>query len=457
MLNQSFTDRMKRLLGDGYKDFISAMEKDPVRGARVNKIKCKTEDFLRITDMRCEAIPYVDNGFIIRDSDGVGLTPEHHAGMIYVQDPGAMSALSAVDFYEGEWVLDACAAPGGKSSQIAERIGDEGFLLSNEFVPKRAKIIVGNFERLGIKNAMVTSLDTKEFPKMFRGVFDTVVCDAPCSGEGMFRKSDEAISDWSEDNVAMCAERQFGILENLIPTIKDGGRLIYSTCTYSLEENEMIVAKILENHPSFELVAVKDELASKTADGINFDGKHPEMKLTRRFYPHISEGEGQFVAVMKKRENTDDKTTILYKDAGISPAKSEIQIVDNFLMEVFKTVPEGRFIKQGDFISLVAHDCPIPQRSVFMPGVVIGEIQKNLLKPHHQLFSAYGKDMKNQVLLTKDDPRVERYLRGEEIECDDCLSGWCAVIYEGTALGGGKISCGRVKNHYPKGLRNNAK
>ena len=322
-------------------------------------------------------------------------------------------------------------------------------------MPKRAKIIVGNFERLGIKNAMVTSLDTAEFPKMFEGVFDTVVCDAPCSGEGMFRKSDEAIADWSEENVKMCAERQLYILENLLPVLKAGGRLIYSTCTYSTQENELTLALLMERNPGLELIPVKDELISATADGIDFDGHSPEMKLARRFYPHISEGEGQFVAVLKKVENTAKKPTILYKDSAILPSKTEIQIAEKFLKDVFSEVPKGRLIKQGDYIALVPHGCPIPKKSVFMPGIMVGEIQKNILKPHHQLFSAYGDKMKVKINLTKGDERVQKYLRGEEIECETNLSGWCAVLYEGVALGGGKISGGRVKNHYPKGLRNN--
>ena len=454
MLQKSFTDRMKTLLGNEYDAFIIAMENEPVRGLRLNKIKCGEGDTLSRDKFTLEKIPYVDNGFILHEGEGIGLTPEHHAGMIYVQDPGAMSALSAIDIHEGEWALDACAAPGGKSSQIAERIGDGGFLLSNEYVPKRAKIIVGNFERLGVRNAMVTSLDTAEFPKMFREVFDLIVCDAPCSGDGMFRKSDEALEDWSEENVKACAKRQLYILENLFPALKSGGRLVYSTCTYSLEENEMTVATFLENHPELELIPAEERLIPYTADGINFDGRHPEMALARRFYPHVSDGEGQFVAVMKKKENTDEKSTIIYKDASLSPSKSEIQIVAKFLSETFVTPPKGRLIKQGDFISLIAHDCPIPQRSVFMPGVVVGEIQKNILKPHHQLFSAYGKDMRLKIDLAADDPRVERYLRGEEIDADYDKSGWCAVCYCGIPLGGGKISGGRVKNHYPKGLRN---
>ena len=452
MLQKSFTDRMRTLLGEEYEAFIAAMESEPVRGLRLNKIKCR-EGYLLPEEFKTEPLPYMDNGYILRKGDGIGLTPEHHAGMIYMQDPGAMSALSTIELKGDEWVLDACSAPGGKSSQIAERLNG-GFLLSNEYVPKRAKIIVGNFERLGVRDAMVTSLDTAEFPKMFRGVFDLIVCDAPCSGEGMFRKSEEALEDWSEENVRACAKRQLYILENLIPTLKDGGRLVYSTCTYSLEENEMTVAAILKEHPELEVIPVEDRLLPYTKDGIDFDGCHPEMKMARRFYPHVSEGEGQFVVVMRKKENNKEKPTILYKDAGVSPSKSEIQIVEKFLKEAFDIIPKGRFIKQGDFISLVTHDLPIPQRSVFMPGVVIGEIQKNILKPHHQLFSAFGKDMKLKVNLTAGDARVEKYLRGEEIDCDTDKSGWCAVCYEGVPLGGGKISSGRVKNHYPKGLRN---
>ena len=452
MLQKSFTDRMRTLLGEEYEAFISAMESEPVRGLRLNKIKCR-EGYLLPEEFKTEPLPYMDNGYILREGDGIGLTPEHHAGMIYMQDPGAMSALSAIEIKGDEWVLDACSAPGGKSSQIAERLNG-GFLLSNEYVPKRAKIIVGNFERLGVRDAMVTSLDTAEFPKMFRGVFDLIVCDAPCSGEGMFRKSEEALTDWSEENVLACAKRQLYILENLIPTLKEGGRLVYSTCTYSLEENEMTVAAILKEHPELEVIPVEDRLLPYTRDGIDFDGCHPEMKMARRFYPHVSEGEGQFVVVMKKRENTDEKTTILYKDEGVSPSKSEIQIVEKFLKDNFTKTPRGRFIKQGDFISLVTHSCPIPKRSVFMPGVVIGEVQKNILKPHHQIFSAFGNDMKVRVELTRGDVRVEKYLRGEEIDWNTAESGWCAVCYEGVPLGGGKISGGRVKNHYPKGLRN---
>ncbi len=454
MLSESFENRMKSLLGDGYGDFAKALEGDAVRGVRVNRIKCTPEKLLSVSDLTLDPIPYTDNGFILREGTLIGSSPEHHAGMIYMQDPGAMSALSAIDIHEGEWALDMCAAPGGKSSQIAERIGDGGFLLSNEFVPKRAKTVVGNFERLGVRNAIVTSLDTSELPRLFSEAFDLVVCDAPCSGEGMFRKSDDAVSMWSEENVRACAERQREILENAVPLVKCGGRLLYSTCTYSIEENEATVAALLEKHPELRLIPVREELEKKTADGIDFDGAHPEMKLTRRFYPHVCEGEGQFVAVMQKRENTPKKPTILYKDAGISPTKAEMQITEKFLKEVFSSPPSGRLLKQGDLVILVPHACPIPPRSVFMSGVAVGEISRGILKPHHQLFSAFGTEMKNRLELSKGDERVRKYLRGEEIDCPDAKAGYTAVLYEGVALGGGKVSGGRLKNHYPKGLRN---
>ena len=456
MLDEKFKSRMKDILGDEYCDFIDAIENSPeTRAVRVNTLKASPKAFSDAGVFDITPLPYATDGFSLLGGEGIGNTPEHHAGMIYVQDAGAMATVNALDIKAGWRVLDMCSAPGGKSGQAAAKIGDGGFLLSNEYVPKRAKTVVSNFERLGVKNAAVTSLDTAELKKLFCEYFDLVIADVPCSGEGMFRKSDEALTDWSEENVRMCAERQLMILENAIPVLKAGGRLVYSTCTYSLRENEMVVATLMEKHPELRLIPVKNELLPCTKDGINFDGAHPEMSLARRFYPHVSEGEGQFVAVLKKSENAPEKKTILYKDSALSPSKAEMQIAEKFLKDVFSHVPSGRIIKQGEHLALVPHDCPIPKRSVFMPGVIIGEVQKNILKPHHQLFSAYGDRMKSILNLKKGDKRVAKYLRGEEIECDTALSGYTAVMYEGVTLGGGKASSGRLKNHYPKGLRNN--
>lgn len=455
MLPEKFMLRMKELLGEEFAEFDGALSRPAVRGVRRNRIKVTKESFEELFDRELTPIPYVDNGYIPERQEGLGSLPEHHAGMFYSQDPGAMASAAALDIGEDFYVLDTCSAPGGKSSQIAERLGERGFLLSNEYVPKRAKIIVGNFERLGIRRAMVTSYDTAELGKMYKDFFDLAICDAPCSGEGMFRKCEEAIEDWSEENVSACAKRQLTILNNTAPTVKRGGYLLYSTCTYSMEENECVVDRFLDEHPEFYIVRVRDELIASSCDGIVPEGSsREELKLTRRFYPHRNEGEGQYVALMKKRENDSYKPTILYKDSAKLPTKQEISVVEKFFKNNFKIPPKGRLIKHGDGIAIVEHDVPIPARSVFMPGVMVGEVRGNILFPHHQLFSAYGGDMLRTENLKKGDPSLVKYLRGEEIEaCDKALTGWVCILYEGAPLGGGKASSGRIKNHYPKGLR----
>lgn len=449
MIPERFLSRMKEMLGDGYEAFESALGEKNVRAVRVNTAKLSVEDFLAKTTLTLSPIGYAEDGFIPDNADGIGKSAEHHAGMFYVQDPGAMATVKALDIQRGWRVLDACAAPGGKASQLAAAIGEEGFLLANEYVPKRTKIIVSNFERLGIKNAVVTSLDTSTIGEAYPCYFDLVLCDAPCSGEGMFRKYDEAITEWSEENVRLCAERQRGILKNLAPAVKPGGYLLYSTCTYSKEENEDTVAYFLEGHPEFSLCEVKEELKAATADGLC------GMTKARRFYPHLTKGEGQFIALMKKDENAPILTTKVGKDTLKPANKADILVLDKFISDNLVQRPEGKITAIGEYLVLVSQDHKIPAYSTFMSGVILGEVKKGNFFPHHQFFSAYGKLFKRQENLTKGDPRVEKYLRGEEIEATATENGWCCVTYEGVALGGGKISSGRVKNHYPKGLRNN--
>lgn len=448
MLPEKFLLRMKNILGEEYAAFESALSEPSVRGVRVNTTKISVDNFLGVSSLSLEKIPYLNDGFIPESADGIGRSAEHHSGMFYVQDPGAMATVGAVDIKRGWRVLDTCAAPGGKASQLASAVGDEGVLLANEYVPKRAKIIVGNLERLGIKNAVVTSLDTARLAEMFSSYFDLVLCDAPCSGEGMFRKYDEAVSEWSEENVLACAKRQIEILENCQSCVKAGGYLLYSTCTYSVEENEGVIEEFLSRHPEFSLVEVKDELKAVTADGLG------KFKAARRFYPHKSRGEGQFIALLKKDENSVNLPTILYKDSAKSPSKADEAVARAFLKDNLKTEFRGRIISVGEQLAIISHDLPIPPYSVFMSGVLLGEVKKGILFPHHQFFSAFGADMKRRVELKRGDARVEKYLVGEEIDTDITDGGWCAVTYEGVALGGGKISGGRVKNHYPKGLRN---
>jgi 16S rRNA C967 or C1407 C5-methylase (RsmB/RsmF family)/NOL1/NOP2/fmu family ribosome biogenesis protein len=456
MLPSEFTERMENLLGEEYPAFYAALAEEAVKGVRVNRTKVSIAKFKEVWGGALTPISYTRDGFIPQSCEGIGLTPEHHAGMIYVQDPGAMATVNAGDFGCGLRILDACAAPGGKSSQLSLIAGEDGVLLSNEYMPKRAKIIVSNFERLGIKNAVVTSLDTAEIGKMYEAYFDLVLIDAPCSGEGMFRKYGYASDEWSPENVITSAKRQTEILNNLSGTVRPGGYILYSTCTYSTEENEEVIGKFLDAHGDFRLLSVSDELIRATAPGITPKGYegHP-FHLTRRFYPHISQGEGQFIALMQRDENIPILPTVLYKEAVKLPAKEETAIVNSFFYESLSYRPEGRLIKQGDYVTLVPHTLPLPPHAVFMAGVTVGEVRKGILFPHHQLFSVYGRLFKRRLDLKAGDTRITKYLRGEEISAPELSgSGYSAVLYEGAPLGGGKLSSGVLKNHYPKGLRN---
>ena len=452
MINEAFFERMKSLLGEGYAEFESALAEPPVRGVRENPIKCRTS--LAESALPLSPLSYYEGGYALTEEIAIGKTPEHHSGMIYVQDPGAMSTLSAVDIPKGAFVLDTCAAPGGKASQLSAAVGEEGFVIANEYVPKRAKIIVGNFERLGIGNAMITSLDTAELAKHFDGAFDLVLCDAPCSGEGMFRKSQNALDDWSPENVRACAERQGTILDNIAGLTRPGGYLLYSTCTYSLEENEMTVDRFIEKHPEYSLVPVKEKLRAVTADGITFEGaKCDSLALCRRFYPHVSRGEGQFIALLKRSEKAPKMQSIVYKDASKSITKDERRVIDAFFGESLETTPVGRVVKHGENIVLISHGCPLLPRSVFMYGTLLGEVAKGNFKPSHHFFSVYGGLFKQKIELSGDSDKLSAYLRGEEINVDPTYRGWCAVTYMDAVIGGGKASGGTLKNHYPKGLR----
>lgn len=449
MLPINFKKRMQALLGAEADAFFATYEKAPVRALRINRIKAKNATAAALCPFSITPIPYDSDGFIFAE-EHIGHTPLHHGGGIYVQDPGAMSAIAALPLKEGMRVADLCAAPGGKTAQIAAAIGENGLLYANEFVPSRAKILVGNLERLGVTNATVTSTDTADYKKWFSAYFDAVVVDAPCSGEGMFRKNETAIAEWSEEAVLRCAQRQKEILENAAPTVRDGGYLLYSTCTFSVEENEETVLHFLRAHPDYTLVKIEATIRGYTADGISLPGAEDiPLRFCRRFYPHIAEGEGQFLALMQRK--TNDLPTMLYKDASSAPSKEEIRVAEDFIKKAMALPSDVCVRRVGDRLVLLREGQIPPPRSVFLAGVCLGQVEKGRLVPHHQLFSAYGNCFLRKVSLS--DADAMRYLRGEELATEE-EGGFAAVFHNGIALGGGKCATGRLKNHYPKGLRN---
>lgn len=445
-LPEKFISRMKNFEGFDLDAYMKVLEEEPVKGFRVNTDKISLEDFQKINIFGNEKIPYVENGFYL-NYEKAGNHPYHHAGMIYIQEPAAMAPAECIDIDPDWTVLDMCAAPGGKSTQLKNKLGENGILVSNEYISSRCRILTGNIERLGLTNTVTTCMDTKKLSKYFPDTFDLIMCDAPCSGEGMFRKEEIAVDEWSEENVLMCAGRQKEILENTLPLLKSGGYLIYATCTFSLEENEMVIDDFLYNHPDFEIVPVKESVKAATADGISFHGcKCEKLNYARRFYPYISKGEGQFMAVLhRKGEAGSCKNAPAVKD------KTD-KTVNDFLDETLTEYKKDNVRMYNGNPVYFTPGLDVPKGSAFACGVTIGEIKKNYIIPHHQFFMAMGKDFRRKIELDADSMDIRKYLHGEEIETD-CKNGWAVVTVNGCTLGGAKVSNGRAKNHYPKGLR----
>ena len=441
-----FSERMKIILGDDYKNYIKSLESSPVRGFRVNTDKISVEDFEKVNIFSKEKIPYVKNGYYL-DYDKIGNHPYHHAGMIYVQEPGAMAPAECVEINPDWTILDMCAAPGGKSTQLKNKLGEKGILVSNEIIPSRCKILTGNIERLGLRNCVTTCMDTSKLAKTFPKAFDLVMCDAPCSGEGMFRKKDIAIDEWSIDNVNKCAERQSEILNNASELVKNGGYIVYATCTFSIEENEMVVDKFLVDHPEFEILPVIDTVKNNTVDGIKFDGCNCEnISFARRFYPHISKGEGQFMALLHNKLPSSDS----FRN---KPSKNKTDsLVKDFLDDTLENYDESNVLNYNGNPVYFTPDFEIPKGVAFCCGITIGEIKKNYILPHHQFFMGMGNNFKRKINLSAESDSLKKYLHGEEFETD-CRNGWAVVMVDGCTVGGVKVVNGRAKNHYPKGLR----
>lgn len=445
-LPKEYEARMRKLLGDNFDKYLNELQNPPVKAFRVNTDKISVEDFEKINIFSTEKIPYVENGYYL-NYEKVGNHPYHHAGLIYVQEPAAMAPAECVDVEPDWFVLDMCAAPGGKSTQLKNKLGENGVLVSNEIISSRCKILTGNIERLGLKNVVVTCMDTEKLSSRFQNTFDLIMVDAPCSGEGMFRKEEIAVSEWSAENVLMCAKRSAEILENAVKALKSGGLIVYATCTFSLEENEMMIDAFLQNYPEFELVPVNERVQKYTADGIKFPGcKCENIHFARRFYPHIAKGEGQFMAVLR---HTGEKIASAFYNA---PKPKIDKIITDFLDDTLINYDKNYINLYNGNPIYYNNRLPIADRTAFCCGVTIGEIRKNYILPHHQFFMAMGDKFKRKIDLSVDSAELSKYLHGEEFDTN-CLNGWAVVTVNGCAVGGVKVSNGRAKNHYPKGLR----
>lgn len=427
------------------------MDAPAVRGLRVNTLKVSAEQLEKLLPWPLAPSPFSAAGFVLPpEAEGLGLHPLHHAGAYYLQEPSAMSAVTALAPEPGERVLDLCAAPGGKSTQIAACLAGRGLLWSNEVVPGRARVLLSNLERMGIRNAAVSSCRPDVLCRALSGFFDRVLVDAPCSGEGMFRKDARAAEEWSPAHVEACAARQKAILRSAADALRGGGVLVYSTCTFSPEENEGVLSAFLDERPEFVLEEIPAAFGRPAFPECG--GNRPELTLARRIFP-MDGGEGHFVARLRKRaESAYSGGWFDYGRASAAAGRDAAALLE----ELFSAPPFGAPGRAGGQLLLLPEGLPaLSGLGVLRAGVQIGEEKKNRLEPAHALFLAVRPgELRRVVRLALDSPELAAFLRGEEIEAPGTLSGFAGVAAGPVVVGFGKCAGGRLKNRYPKGLRN---
>lgn len=469
-LPEAFAERMRRLLGSEYESFSASYERERQYGLRRNPLKGSEEAFRRVIPFPLEKIPWAREGYYYEAESRPGRHVLHEAGAYYIQEPSAMAVAETLTPKPGERILDLCAAPGGKSTQIAGRMQGQGLLVSNELIGERARILSQNVERMGISNCVVCSEKPERMSARFPSFFDRVLVDAPCSGEGMFRKDETAGEEWSPAAVEMCATRQSMILEEAAKMVRPGGVLVYSTCTFSPEENEGTVSAFLHTHEEYYIEETDLEDIFSPGRGDWVDAPAAGIEHTLRLWPHLIRGEGHYVARLRRRgqnpeeerrQTTQKRAEDLQRREekwNVGGDKKLCKLIESFLREdlgigdAWLSRHPGKIARFGEHIYLVPEDMPsLDGIKVLRPGLQLLTEKKNRFEPAHALAGTLcGTDTEKYRSLTEEEAAA--YLRGESLGCGE-ERGWTAIFYEGYPLGFGKASGGQMKNHYPKGLR----
>lgn len=487
-LPQAFVDKMQRLLGDEFADFAASFGKPRHYGLRLNPLKVSAGDYMKQNPFGLTPVPWAAEGFYYDGDKRPGKHPHYYAGLYYIQEPSAMAPVEWLDVKPGEKVLDLCAAPGGKSTQIAGKLQGEGLLVANDNQPERVKALVKNLALFGVRNAVVTGETPERLAGVFAGFFDKILIDAPCSGEGMFRKDPDITRAWDKHSVAACAAMQADILDRAAAMLKPGGRIVYSTCTFSPEENEGSIARFLMRHPAFSAVPTRgapgfspgrpDWIEVGAIEAGNPAGREIVQSLTNtwRLWPHRLDGEGHFVAVLQhdgspvadvsgekpgaKRNRKKNVPDGKGKAADLAPWFS---FMDEHLTERI----DGRWISFGDRIFWTDPGWALPDLeglSVARPGWYVGHVRRNRFVPSQAL--ALGLSLRQfvrRIHLSADAPETLRYLRGETLALpedrlekaapDMPAKGYCLVGVDGYPVGFAKWQDGILKNEYPPGWR----
>ncbi len=497
--DKNYEKRMKTILGDEFREFEDAIASDKITALRSNPLKKNNRPPDLPFNFLDDTIPWEKNGRIYSDINP-GKHPYHEAGVYYIQEPSAMAPVNYLDPKPGDKILDLCAAPGGKTTQIAGKMSGEGILITNEIDKKRAQILSLNVERLGLKNTVVTNMAPEKMADVFEGYFDKILVDAPCSGEGMFRKNEDAENHWSLENIKICAQRQKQILNEAVKMLAPGGRLVYSTCTFAPEEDEESVLYLINKLGMIPLKAVPiggmvngdysfvDKLLSEnvfytadrktnTADGINIDenmtlycgdiefasdasdfDKENVRKCSLRLWPHKVKGEGHFLAILEKPGDISLNKGLYSANGRIRVASDKnIKLFKEFEKETFKTTDlfKGNIFEFGQQLYLSPEGMPgLNGLTVLRPGLHLGTLKKDRFEPSHALALCLSAEDCNYTYdLRSDDPFCMQFIGGQSLRVSGLDKGWVLITVDGYSLGWAKYAGGTLKNHYPKGLR----
>lgn len=470
-LPEEFLHKMQELLDEEeMQEFLASYQQPRLYGLRVNTLKVGIEEFLRISPMELSPIPWTRDGFYYPAGENPGRHPYYHAGLYYIQEPSAMLPAEVLDAQPGERVLDLCAAPGGKSVQIAAGMKGEGLLVSNDISPDRVKALVKNIELCGVRNAIVTNDKPENLSKRFNSFFDKVLVDAPCSGEGMFRKDEDAAKSWGKFKCETCAGMQREILEGAHVMLKPGGRFVYSTCTFSPEEDERMIAEFMDRHPEYTLLPIT-KIAGIEGGRPEWAANRREMENAARLWPHRVKGEGHFVALLQKGEAVPfDNKGIEEKISGAeeryfqSKAKSPsgkscdlgtvLEAFRSFARENLQIDIQGHFLLQGANLYCLPELPPdLNGIRVAKFGWYLGEYKNQRFEPSHSLaLSLNRQDVNNTIDFSTGDRGVSSYLKGETLMIEGA-KGLVAVCVDGYILGWARQTGDMLKNLYPKGWR----
>ena len=453
-----FLERMKEMLGDDYDAFLKSYKNPRTYGLRVNTAKLSCQDFQALSPFPIRPIPWINTGYFYEEESRPARCPYYQAGLYYLQEPSAMTPASRLPIEPGDFVLDLCAAPGGKATALGAALNDTGFLLANDISTSRARALLRNLELFGMKNMLVTDEKPAKLAQRFPAFFNKILLDAPCSGEGMFRKEEALARDWTPEKSAELSDIQKDLVLKAADMLRPGGMLLYSTCTFSPEENEQTIEYLLQEYPEFKICEM--EGYEGFADGMPqvTESKNPELEKTVRIFPHRMKGEGHFLALLQKGEKQEEGKRL--PESGKN--KKLPEELEEFLGHIDRKFDSSRMDLRGEKVYYMPEGLPTLRGIRFLrTGLLMGELKKNRFEPSQALAMNLKKEEYDQVIdLPLEDERVMKYLKGETLDVEDLVKpkdkGWYLICVDGYPLGFGKLVNQMLKNKYLPGWRWNS-